>query len=481
MNARAFKGIVDSRGNVIPLQSRRYDAGSTSARMSSWHTPTTDATNAISHPALIRNRAHDLVRNNPWAAKAVEVIVNNAVGYGIRAQLKSRSKARLARVQALWTAWAETTAIDADGMHDLYGLQRLAFRALVESGECLVRLRPRRTEDRLPVPMQIQMIESELLVDDVTDAVPDGHKIVRGIEFDAIGRRVAYYLYREHPGSGSINATQYTRVPATEILHLFRKDRPGQERGVTWLAPVVATLRELSIYEDAYLKRQQLANLFAGFLISNNPNAFEEELSDELPDLQPGTMYALPPGSSIEFTNPPPPGEDANYRDACLRRVAAGIGVTYESMTGDLSSVNFSSARMGAHEMGRNIDAWLWTLFIPRFCNGIFNWFLDAALMQGVPVGDIAAEWTPPARTVVDPNKEFSSLLTAVRAGFLSLPEAIRRQGYDPEAVAQEQADYLSILDQLGIQVESDYRHDGVAQAATGENVQQTDSVSADA
>lgn len=449
---------------------RRYDAASRAPRLAHWQTPATDANSAIQNPALIRNRARDLVRNNPWANKALAVIVNNTVGYGIRAQIHGAGQRRVQKVREIWAAWAETTACDADGLHDFYGLQQLMLRALVESGECLIRLRPRRAEDGLPLPLQIQVVEPDLLADDALVKPESGNTLHAGIEFDALGRRVAYHLYRHHPGATALGAYtpthDTTRVPAEQIIHLFRKDRPGQDRGVSWLLPVIVTLRELGIYEDAYLKRQQLANLFAGFISSDDPQAFGEELDDELPDLQPGTMYLLKPDRTIEFNTPPSAGEDIGYRDACLRAVAAGLGITFESLTGNLSEVNFSSARMGAHEMGRNIDAWQWSLFIPRVCQGVFGWFTALLPSVGIAPEGLRAEWTPPARTLVDPSREYAALKTAVRSGFISLPEAIRAQGYDPAALLAEQADYLAQLDAAGVKVESDYRQDRPAATA---------------
>lgn len=80
--------------------------------------------------------------------------------------------------------------------------------------------------------------------------------------------------------------------------------------------------------------------------------------------------------------------------------------------------------------------------------------------MQGMVTDDITAEWTPPIRTVVDPSKENKALLTAVRAGFMSLPEAIRQQGYDPDLVLEEQQEYLAKLDVAGVLVDSDVRND---------------------
>ena len=122
---------------VIPMRKRRYDGGSNAPRTQGWRAPGTDADTANQHPSVLRNRARDLRRNNPWAAKGIQVITNNVIGYGIKAQWKSK------KAQRLWSEWAETSACDASGMQDIYGLQALALSCVVESGEVLVRLRPR--------------------------------------------------------------------------------------------------------------------------------------------------------------------------------------------------------------------------------------------------------------------------------------------------------------------------------------------------
>lgn len=448
----------------MPTFTRRYDISSYNGRNANWWSYGSDADAANADPTTARNRARDLRRNNPWAAKLVTVATNNAIGYGIRAQIQAKSKGRAERAQNLWRQWAETTVCDADGMHDFYGLQSLAFSAMAESGEVMIRLRPRRPEDRLPLPLQLQVLEADYLSENEAEAigVQRGNEFHRGIEFDALGRRVAYHLYREHPGSDRTFAgtRETTRVPANEIIHLYRKDRPGQQRGISWYAPIATTLRDIDITEQAYIRRQQLANLFAGFIIGNDPSDMMDEFADELPDLQPGTMYAMRPGTQIEWSNPPDSTQDPAFRDWALHRVAAGYGLSYEALTGNLSEVNFSSARLGAQEMGRNIDSWVWNLFIPRFCQGVMRWFLDAVSIQtGMDTSDMTAEWTPPKRIQVDPNKENDAILKATKGGWMSIPEAIREQGYDPVAVAEENKAYLDLLDGMGLKVESDFRN----------------------
>lgn len=440
---------------ITPLHARRYDAASQTTRTRNWHTPGSDGTAAIRDPATLRNRARDLVRNNPWAAKGVGVIVNNTIGYGIRPQFQSTNKRDAKRAASLWQQWAETSQCDAQGLTDLYGIQQQAVRAMVESGECLIRLRPRLPADGLAVPMQLQVLEADHLYELKSGPLANGGHIERGIEYDAIGRRVAYWLYRIHPGSGQLGtvaATTYSRVPASEIIHLFRADRPGQERGVTWLAPVIIRLRELDIFEDAYLNRQKLANLFAVFVETDDPNDADDEFTD-LAELMPGAVYIMRPGRKVEFSTPPPAADFGPYTLANLRAVAAGLGITYEALTGDLSEVNFSSARMGWQEFGRSIESWRWQLVIPRLCQPVAHWFTTWAGLPGV-----SADWTPPARMMVDPAREIPPIVAMVRAGLTTLPEAIRSLGYEFTAVMDEIKASNDYLDQLGLVLDSDPR-----------------------
>ena len=450
---------------VIQLQQRRYDAASRTTRTQNWLTPGTDATSAISNPTLIRNRSRDLVRNNPWAAKGVSVIVNNVVGYGIRAQWQAAGKRNAKLVQDLWKQWAETEQCDATGNQNLYGIQQSVMRTVVESGECLIRMRPRYGElaGGLAVNFQLQVMEPDYFYEFNDGPLANGNYIQRGIEYDNLGRRVAYYLYKAHPGSlgqfyNSFKAG-YTRVPATEIIHCYRTDRPGQERGVSWLAPVMIRLRELDIYEDAYLNRQKLANLFAAFIYTDDPNEAEQEYSD-VSELTPGSMYVLKTGRTVNFSNPPKADDYGPYTMANLKAVAAGLGITYESLTGDLSQVNFSSARMGWQEFGRSIDAWRWNLIIPKLCNGVARWF---AAFAGLP--DLTTEWTPPARMMVDPIREIPAIKDAIRCGLMTQSEAMREQGYDPEQLLTEMAADNARLDELKLTLDSDPRK-GQGQAA---------------
>ncbi len=175
-----------------------------------------------------------------------------------------------AAVQTLWRDWVEEA--DAAGQTDFYGLQALACRAMLEGGECLIRLRPRRPEDGLSVPLQLQLIEPEHLPLNLNIDLDSGNVVRSGIEFDGVGRRVAYHLYRSHPEDGRLapmsgqGGLETVRIDASEIIHLYKVLRPGQIRGEPWLSRALVKLNELDQYDDAELVRKKTAAMFAGFV-----------------------------------------------------------------------------------------------------------------------------------------------------------------------------------------------------------------------
>jgi len=241
--------------------------------------------------------------------------VANAVGTGIKPQSLSPDEAFKAEVQALWRDW--TAEADAAGQTDFYGLQALACRAMLEGGECLIRLRPRRPEDGLVVPLQLQLLEPEHLPINLNTDLPSGNVVRSGIEFDSLGRRVAYHLYRSHPEDGRLapmsgqGGMDTVRIPAAEIIHLFRVLRPGQIRGEPWLSRALGKLNELDQYDDAELVRKKTAAMFAGFVTRANPedNLMGEGAADAegiaFAGLEPGTLQILEPGEDIKFSIPP--------------------------------------------------------------------------------------------------------------------------------------------------------------------------------
>jgi lambda family phage portal protein len=423
----------------------------------------------------LRAKSRDLVRRNAWANAGLESFVSNAIGTGIKPQSMAQEQTFRIAIQALWNEWTEVA--DVTGQTDFYGLQALACRAMAEGGECFLRLRPQPPDNGLIVPLQLQILESEHLPLDLNKAADNGNLIRSGIEFDADGKRVAYYLYPFHPNDGDLSLggssqAEPVRVEASEIIHLYRILRPGQIRGETWMSRALIKLDILDKYDDATLLRQQLAALIAGFITKNNPeDSTTGEATDEvITDVswEPGTLQVLAPGESITFPNSIDVG--ANYNDyikSQFRSIASAMNITYEQLTGDLSGVNYSSIRAGMLEFRRKMESFQHSVIVHQMCRPIWNEWLKTAVLADAIVAPnyattprlyTAVKWIPQGWSWVDPEKEYKAMQLAVRSGLMSRSEAVSAFGYDSEDLDREIAADNARADRLGLVFDTDPR-----------------------
>lgn len=445
---------------VAEAMARRFEGAAGGRRNEGWRAHGADA-NAEIGPALqrLRNRARDLRRNNPYADRGISGIADNVVGAGIVPRPKAKSSRAAKKLGATWESWGESTLCDADGLENFYGLQHKIMETVAEAGECLVRRRWRKAGDGLPIPMQLQVLEPDFL-DEGKTGLNGANQIIQGIEFDAIGRRIAYWMFDEHPGSsvGLVSAASH-RVPAEDVAHIFLPRRPGQARGYTWLAPSMQRLRNFDEMEDAVMEQAKIAACFAAFVTAGDAGS-----SGKRPPLiermEPGIIQELGVGEDVKFAPPPVFNGYSTYSWQALHAVAVGLGVPYELLTGDLKGVNFSSGRMGWLHFSRRVDVWQWRMLIPQLCERVWGWFMEAqALTPGGVMEKAGAEWVPPRRDMVNPKEETDNVKDRLRLGLLTWPDALRELGItDPDAHADELAKANELFDKLGLVLDGDPR-----------------------
>ena len=463
------------RTGAGPSRRPIHEAAGSGRRSLAWRPGNPGAlatTFATGHDLRVKSR--DLVRRNAWAGSAVDAFVTNCIGTGIKPQSIATDAAFREAVHALWWDWCAEA--DADGVTDFYGLQALACRAMLEGGECFVRLRVRRPEDGLAVPLQLQLLEAEHVPLTFNTTLPSGNPVRGGIEFDRLGRRVAYHLTRAHPGDPAMRPRDHdlVRVPADRIAHLFRPLRPGQIRGEPWLARALVKLDELDQYDDAALVKAKVAALFTGFVVSSDPE--DAVMGGDEPDedgvveasLEPGTMQRLKPGQDVRFAEPADAGSsyEGFFRNQ-LRAVATAAGVTYEQLSGDLTQVNYSSIRAGLLEFRRRCETIQHAVVVHQLCRPVWREWMRTAVLAGAleapgfandPAPHLVAKWIPQGWQWVDPEKEFKAVVLAIRAGLMSRSEAISAFGYDAEEIDREIAADNARADALGLVLDSDPR-----------------------
>ena len=451
------------RGSPEAMRAR-LEGAMAKRRLRGWNPPleNINALVASGGPRLLA-RSRELVVTNGYAANACEAFAANLVGDGIKPSSLITDAALRDRVQKLWLAW--TDEADADGLTDFYGLQAMVAREMFVAGECFVRLRPRRAEDGLQVPLQLQLLQSEMLPFEKTETDPTGNRIRCGIEFDLIGRRVAYHFRGRHPGDSTdqrVAIPDTVRVPAEEVLHIYRPIDAGQIRGLPHVAPAMVRLFLLDQYDDAELDRKKTAAMFAGFITKTAP---EDPMMGEgaadldgaaIASLEPGTMQVLLPGEDVKFSSPADVGggyEAFQYRT--LLAVSASLGLPYHLVTGDVRQANYSSLRAELVEFRRRIGQFQHGVMAHQLCRPIWRRWLETAVLSGAldadPVAARPVQWIPPRWDWVDPLKDIQAQVLAMEAGLTSRRKVVEATGYDIEEVDRENASDAKRAADLGL------------------------------
>ncbi|MCC0808582.1 phage portal protein [Methylobacterium sp. W2] len=473
-----------------------YDvAGGTGRRSRAWRVGSYGPNAAIVY-ALdeLRRKSRDQARKNPYAGAAVDRLVTNIIGTGIvprsmaarpveglskpaAKKRKAEDAALRAQIQKLFLAW--TDEADSIGAHDFYGLQALAVRGTIEGGETFTRLRTRRIADGLTVPLQLQLLEGDHCPHTKNEPA---NRVRSGIQYDAIGKRTGYHLYREHPGDGGVltGVADTTLVPAADICHLYRAMRPGQDRGEPWLARALRTLYDLDGYLDAELIRKKNAARLVGFvkriLADGTEGPLGTDPGDEegvaTLDFEPGTIQVLADGEDMTFSDPKDVGPNFEmFVRESKRSVAAACGLLYEILSGDYSQLNDRTLRAALNDFRRAVEQWQHHLVVFQLCRPIWIRWIDLALLSGalrLPEGmtrqdAYAVNWIPQAWPYIHPVQDVQGKTMEIQAGLSTRTRKVAEGGYDAETVDAEQASDNERADSLSLTYTSDGRQKAVA------------------
>lgn len=474
--ARLRLQVAGRRAKLV----QSYDAAQTGGRHSGWWRPSASA-NTETQTAIraLRDGGRELVRNNPHASRAVRVIVAHVMGSGVRPRAQATGDGAEIAQGIAADRWARfVDRCDPEGRVDFYGQQRQVMRAVVESGEALRLWTPLVEGNRLL--WRCRILEGDHLDLAKNEAARDGGRTVQGIEFDAMGRRVAYWLHEDHPGDryGRLNIASSRRVPAEFVDHIFDPLRPGQVRGVSWFAPVALTLRDLGDLAEAELVRKKLEACIAAIVTNANDDGgtggiiapatdattgatLTSATGETIERMQPGMIVQANPGWDIKYQAPEASEGLVPHMKERLHAVAAGVGCTYVQLSGDLAEANYSSMRSGQIEFERLVDGWQDDLAIMQSGRPAWRRVMDAAVAEGALGFAPAAKWIRPKRPWVDPQADVTANIEAAAAGFISPQDIIERTGEDAGEVLDEIAAWKAALDARGLTVSLGYGQAG--------------------
>lgn len=412
-----------------------------------------EAAHADRQRDLARMRAHSrqLTKDNVYHRRFIDLVSTNIVGengIGFESEITSKDgkpqETANDAIEASYREWCQACTVD--GKLSRAEMEQLVAETVAQDGEHLIRL-VRGFPNRWR--FAVELVDADRLDHEYNTVLSNGNRVIMGVEVDAWGRPLAYYLWTAHPNDYEAGARKRVRVPAGEILHVYREDRARATRGVPWS---VASMVQLNMLGSLWTAELAAANWEANRLgvIKDAADAAgetdtattAEEISSEM-----ATFVGLDAGQDVVFPAiQHPNGQLPAFSLALLKGIAAGLGVSYHSLAGDVSDANYSSARVALLEerdRWRKLQKW----FIRSVSDPIFRAWLDMAVLSGaVSVSGVepsrlcSPSWWPRTWAWVDPEKDVKSSVEAIEKNLSTHQRELSQQGLDWRDVFKQRA-----------------------------------------
>ena len=416
---------------------RRYDAASGTKRAGAIGTFPSYRSATAGAAGTIRSRARYLAENAPLVTGAVDNLVAHLVGPGSR-PIPDASEAVRRALARDWRNW--TGFCDYAEEVNFAAIETEAVRAMIVDGEALIELVT--TSDGL----RLRALPAELIDSQKTVNLSGAREIIAGVEYDGTGRTVAFWL---HPRpTGLLTGYQPSvRVPAGQIIRLWRRPRPGAVRGVSWLSPVVIAAAETDGLLDALTVGARVSASVAGFVISPDASPEPDAMPDLSGALNPGTVTDLPAGYDVRFNTPQAFTRGDGLLKFGVRQIGAGLGVPTHLVDGDMSDANYSSLRAATVAFRARINAWRSTLITPLLLDRVWRYWQAAENLAGrstFPM--VSADWIGAPIEGIDPAKDAAAVQKRIELRLTSRRAEILASGRDPDRVdAEIQAEQLQV------------------------------------
>lgn len=450
---------------------RSFDAAKTNRLLNDWVTGSKSADFDIENDLdILRARSRNLCNNNDYGKKFMNMLAVNVIGAN---GIKLQSKVKLAdgvldtetndKIEAAWKKWCKKGNCTVDRRHSLKDVQRLVIQTVARDGEILIRKAPGYKND---FRFALQVIEPDYLNVKHKD---DRKNIRMGIESNRWKQPIAYHILKKHPGDRFFSSVpgEYTRVPAKEIIHLYISDRAEQTRGIPWTATALKRLHMLGHYEQSELVSARVGSGKMGFLQSPQGFGYQGDDTDAdgniITEVSPGKIEQLPQGYEFKaFDIDHPNAGFDQFIKAVLRGASAGLNVSYNSLSNNLSDVNYASMRHGTIE---ERDGWmlLQSWMIEHFFEEIYSEWLNWAIVSNqldLNMQDIerinSPMWQPRRWAWVDPLKDMQANTKAIEMGLRSRTDIVAESGGDVEDIFEQLSQEKESAEKLDIKIEKE-------------------------
>ena len=239
-------------------------------------------------------------------------------------------------------------------------------------------------------------------------------------------------------------------------------------------------MHHLARYERAELIAANVAAAKMGFFTTPTGDEYvgdsgEDAEGNKVTEAEPGSFEELPVGQEFTPWDPShPAGTYEPFTKQQLRGMASGLGVSYQSLSGDLTDVNYSSIRAGTLEQ-RDMYRVLQKFVIRHFCKPVFMRWITNAITSGTLPFEIRdlpfiakPEWMVRGWEWVDPLKDTTASVTAVQQGLSTRTRELAKQGRDYEETLKELEREAALAEQYGVTFASGAATGSVVTSAPG-------------
>lgn len=413
--------------------------------------------------AAIRSKARHERENDGCLNGVGKQLGVDLIGTGPRLQINSTEPQRSAarQVEQHWRQWFRASVM----------LEKL--RLIVEprpfDGEVFGLFITNPTIGH-PVKLDVSVIEADQ-VTTPTYGFANTNASVDGIEYDQYGNPLVYHVLREHPGDGvfQYGAKEFDRVPASQVIHWFRPDRPSQGRGVSEFAPVINTGAQLRRYSQATLTAAELTANITGAIETDLPISDGDEGDEGTPTLKPGEKIRPTMGTILTLTNraklnivKPEQPTSTHKEFVELKRSDLGrpVGISKNQVTGNSDGASYSSGRLD--RLDPQARCWVERerfrlLVLDRL---FVAWLAEATLLGLVPaslnIHETGWNWNFDGFPSIDPWKDANAQEKRINTGVSNLAIECALDGYDWREVLTQRAEEIKLMRELGIPVPGD-------------------------
>ena len=423
-----------------------------------------DAEIRDTHERLIA-RCRNICDEDSYGAGIVTTFHENVVtSDGIQIQNLSEDQEFAKAVDAAWKKFSRDRASSLSADMNLIDLQKQAVTGYLSDGEVFVRKHITRDG------FKYSLIDPPRIPYGLLTRAKTPNRYRNGIYVnDDTGRVLGYRINDKAVDSYrlgvSVSENNGTLVGADEIIHSALRRRTDQIRGVPLLKPVSGRIYKISEYENAVLENAiASAKKYGFFRWDKDAEAPPDlELSFQPSKEKSGSFHELPIGVNVETWQSQFPDDELNsFTRAILLATARAIGVSYPTLSGDISSVNYASIRAATLQERTVWNSFQMFLFLELLLPIYEAFFTDllgsgGLLVRGQAVGldrfdeVVKVAIASTQFSEIDPKNENLVETARIQNLLISPSEVIRQRGGDPEEVWSRIAKDIEAMLKAGI------------------------------